>query len=649
MTVILAAFEGQRHVTDERSLKVALARAARDAENRIIRVHAQQGAILGVAGGEAHHPSSLHDCSGLAIDEDYVVVVDGTFFYVDELARAIGQTLAPNASPARIALAAFRSLGKRCVEKLEGDFAFVVWNRRTREVFCARDFSGRRPLFLAEWQEGLVVASSLDSIAALPRFRPRVDLGTVGADAAGLFFAIDDETCMRGVKTLRSGHVATWTPGKRLHSERAWWPRVEKPNALSIDDAALALRELISRAVVERISALGNTAVWMSGGRDSSAVFAAGMDALRKRGDARRLLPISRSHPPGDSGREDEAIEAIASFWGSSPNWVHAQDIPMFPGFHDRTAWGSESFAQPFEGLARALARESAARGAGVALDGYGGDFLFQVSRVYIADLIASGRVANALVDWRAMDSGREGLPGFVRYGVQPLLPRWAKRTFNRSRGGVRIASSMERTPAPWINPRFVRNHGFAERFAALGPDAQQADTAVDREAQFYLTHQFFARVNSRMAGFAFEHGIELRSPLLDSRVVRFALSRPRAERNTAGDHKRLLRASMVGLLPESVLASRNKKTGTLTTYFAEHMWKEGLYRIARVLPACALADAGVVDVAALDAAVAEYRVRGPSYRHVEALFCTLQAETWLRARSNASRVIEPVKRIVGV
>ena len=124
----------------------------------------------------------------------------------------------------------------------------------------------------------------------------------------------------------------------------------------------------------------------------------------------------------------------------------------MFAGFQDRTAWGSESFAQPFEGLARALAKETAAHGMGAALDGYGGDFLFQVSRVYIADLLASGRLANALIDWRAMDSGREGLPGFVRYGVQPLMPRWAKRTLNRSRGGVRIASSMERTPPPWIN-----------------------------------------------------------------------------------------------------------------------------------------------------------------------------------------------------
>jgi asparagine synthase (glutamine-hydrolysing) len=648
MTALLAAFEGTRHVTDERSLRVALSRAAGPWES-YIRVHHQPGAILGVAGYETQGPFGLHDCPGFAVDEDYVVLVDGTFYYLNDLSRAIGQTLPRTASPARIVLAAFRSLGKRCVEKLEGDFSFVVWNRHTREVFCGRDFSGRRPLFVAEWQDGLVVASSLDSIAALPRFRPRVDLGTVGADAAGLFFALDDETCMRGVKTLRSGHVATWTPGKKLHSERVWWPRFEKSDGLSLDDAAVALRKLISAAVVERMSTFGDTSVWMSGGRDSSAVFAAGMNALSKRADERCLVPISRSHPPGDSGREDEAIEAIARFWGTSPSWVYAQNVPMFAGFHDRTAWGSESFAQPFEGLARALSMESAARGTVVALDGYGGDFLFQVSRVYIADLLASGRVADAVIDWRAMDSGREGLPGFVRYGVQPVLPRWAKRTFNRSRGGLRIPSSMERTPPPWINPRFIRNHAFAERFAALGPDAQQADTAVDREAQFYLTHQFFARVNSRMAGFAFDHGVELRSPLFDARVVRFALSRPRAERNTAGDHKRLLRASMTGLLPESVLASRTKKTGTLTTYFSEHMWKEGLSRIARVLPACALVDAGVVSHGALEASVAEYRLQGPSYRHIEALFCTLQAEIWLRARSSSSRAIEPARRIVGV
>jgi hypothetical protein len=206
----------------------------------------------------------------------------------------------------------------------------------------------------------------------------------------------------------------------------------------------------------------------------------------------------------------------------------------------------------------------------------------------------------------------------------------------------------MQRTSPPWITRQFEREYSLAERFAALGPDSQRGPTAVDREAQFYLTHQFFARINSRMSGFALDHGVELRSPLLDARVVRFALSRPGAERNSAGDNKRLLRASMRNLLPDSALAPRVGKPGTLRTYFAQHMWNDGLGRLTAMLPARQLAALGVVDSVELAKAVGQYRSQGGAYPHAESLFCTLNAEMWLRARDAAVNECETTRTSVG-
>jgi len=369
----------------------------------------------------------------------------------------------------------------------------------------------------------------------------------------------------------------------------------------------------------------------MSGGRDSSAVFAAAKFATSGQNDSRRLLPISRSHPPGDSGREDEAIEEICRYWHVTPNWVDARSVPLFESMRNRDRWSSESFSQPFEGLARALAKATRSLGAEVSLDGYGGDFLFQVSRVYIADLVSQGKIGRALGEWRAM--GPLSVPAFFRYGIQPLLPRWAKE----SRPRRFLRGSMERDTPPWINREFEREHSLVDRFPALGPDAQSGRSAVDREAQFYLTHQFFARVNARMYGFAREQGVELRSPLLDTRVVRFALSRPADERNQRGDNKRLLRAAMQNLLPASVLAPRRGKTGTLTSYFAQHMRSEGLRRLIQILPACELDALGIVNSKKLASAVEDYRSLGARYPHTESLFCTLQAETWLRTRCAAT------------
>jgi len=225
-------------------------------------------------------------------------------------------------------------------------------------------------------------------------------------------------------------------------------------------------------------------------------------------------------------------------------------------------------------------------------------------------------------------------LRGLLRAGIQPHVNRWA-RSVASSAASARFRGPMERVAPPWISAAFLARHHIAERSRAHGPDAQGGRDAADRETRFCLTHPFFANVNADMAGYALEHGVELRSPLLDRRIVEFALARPRDERNKAGDQKRLLRAAMSGLLPDPLLAQRRGKTGTLRTYFAYHMCNDGLARLRRFVGHSLLAEYGIVDGHALSLAVDAFAARGPAYPHMEALFCTLRAEQWLRVNSD--------------
>jgi asparagine synthase (glutamine-hydrolysing) len=625
-------------------VREALACGARGPGNTV-HVYAEPGVTIAVTTSETDRRQVAPRSAALAVDNDYVVVADASLYYVPDLLRKLGGAATPAASPGQLVLAAFRAFGGACVDHLEGDFAFLVWNRHTHRVDCGRDFAGRRPLFLAEWGGGLIVATALDSIASLSGFNPQVNNMAVGADAAGLFYSLDDETSMSGVRSLRAGYAAQWKPGGLLHTERVWNPGPINTSTLTFDDAAECLRDLLASAVRERLSPIGATAVWMSGGRDSPAVFAAGMYSGRRDSADRALIPISWSHPPGDSGHENGAIEQIARFWQVEPHWVDAERIQMFPGFRNRVTWGAEPFAPPFEGLTHGLANAGRELGSSIALDGYGGDFLFHVSRVYLADLVARGHVRRALRDWRAMDGTGAGMRGFFTYGVQPNLPRWARRALGIARGGRPLRDPMEQTAPPWMLPRFMHDYGLEERFESLGPMSRAGPSATERETQFYLSHQFFARISSRMAGFALDHGVEVRSPLLDGRIVHFALSRPREDRNSAGDNKRLLRAAMRGLLPETVLAPQRLKTGTLSSYFDRHMRSDGLARFSEILPARALSEAGIIEPDILARAVARYREEGAAYPHAEALFCTLQAELWLRARTGLAATLGSTRK----
>lgn len=590
------------------------------------------GAFLGVA-ASAFGAAQGRAASALADDGECVVVADATLYYRQDLIaklRAAGSR--PNGSSAcDLILAAYHAWGSRCAAELEGDFAFALWDRGRRTLFAARDFAGRRPLFVGEIQDGLVVASSIESIIQHPGFKPELDLAAVGADAAGLIFSSDDRTSYRGITQLGSAQMLVWTPDRAPRRSRYWSPAHSGSAATSFDDGAAELRELLVASTRERLAEHGPTTVWMSGGRDSTSVFAAGQLAIRRGATDAQLLPISRSHPVGDSGREDEAIAATAAMWEETPRWVCSNEVPMFGG-PEASSVRSQAFAQPFEGLTRALARASAATGSGVALDGYGGDFLFQVSPAYLADLFKRGRVAKLWRDWRAL--GRSDWRALFRWAVQPTLPTALLTAAKALRGGRPLFGPLDRTTPPWIRGGFVREHGLLERARATGPEALRG-SHIDRETAWYLTHPYFARVNAMMSDFALAHGVELRSPLFDQRVVRLAIGRPREERNDAGDRKRLLRHSMRGLLPDRVLERRRWKTGTLTDYFAREMMRTGVHLLEHVARDPRLGELGVLDPVEFQRAVNAYRSSPRGYAHTESLYLTLQAELWLRARSS--------------
>jgi hypothetical protein len=154
---------------------------------------------------------------------------------------------------------------------------------------------------------------------------------------------------------------------------------------------------------------------------------------------------------------------------------------------------------------------------------------------------------------------------------------------------------------------------------------------------RWFLTHPHFARTAAISAEYALEEGVELRTPLLDSRVVRLAASRPASERRIQGERKILLRRAMAGLIPQSVLAPRAFKTGSLAFYSANAM--ASLRPLMRqefhdpILTALGIANARELH------RVSERFLAGSVPRPVaEQLVRALQCELWLKARFAGKR-----------
>jgi asparagine synthase (glutamine-hydrolysing) len=142
-------------------------------------------------------------------------------------------------------------------------------------------------------------------------------------------------------------------------------------------------------------------------------------------------------------------------------------------------------------------------------------------------------------------------------------------------------------------------------------------------------------RVLASLSGFALEHSVELRAPLLDRRVVEFACRRPRSERTSGGAVKHLLRHAAKDLLPPNVLEPRKEKTGVLTGYFARSFRSDPDGIVTAAFSKPRLAEMGIIDAAALQQSWQQYKARGTGASGH--LFVVFQTELWLSARAPGS------------
>ncbi|CAN5245989.1 asparagine synthase-related protein [soil metagenome] len=589
--------------------------------------------LLGVSRRPWEMAAGFADGVLLLQEGDLVVAADASLYYRDDLRKALLSAGSDprGDSPSHLIAAAYRVWGDACVDRLEGDFSFLLWDRERRVLLASRDFTGTRPLFYAEAGSSLLVASRIAGLLAHPDCPRDLNLTAVGEAAAGLF-ALRHETAYRSVSQLPAGWNLAWRAGeRRLH--QYWDPQPVELATSSFDDAAEELRELLCRSVSERMDSAAPTSVWLSGGYDSTAIYGAGMEVLRQRGGTEKLEAISVSYPPGDSGREDELIAAVSERWDGSVHWLDIRDIPFFSDPAANASQRDEPFAHAYEEWNRALATATRESGCRVALGGYGGDELFGGSAVYLADLFRTGRWLALSSEWSALGLGGSGFKRFFQLAVQPFLPPAVLRAAGALRPGKPpLRTPWDRPLPPWMNRRFVRERGLLE-IARRERQPRRGRSLEAYHLDWLLTHPFHPRAYSYVFGVARDAGVEIRSPLYDRRIIRFARGRPREDRIGGFKVKRVLRRAVRGLVPGEVLAPRGGRTGTTASYFDSAMRVQHAGFLRETLWDPMLAEVGIIDREVLRREVDAYLQKGMAGLALP-IYLTLQTELWLRTHA---------------
>jgi asparagine synthase (glutamine-hydrolysing) len=633
MSAILGCFGGGAALTPRQVSHMLAHMHARGTERR--QVWRADDAVLAVSRYEWELGDDFSGGVLLSEDDDLIVAADATLYYRRDLQKALeARGVTPRSdAPAHLIAAAYHVWRERCVDYIEGDFAFIVWDRKRRRAVMARDFGGKRPLHYAAIGQELVVASSISAVVAHPRCSDELNLPILAGTTAGLNLSAGPETCYSAVRVLPNAHKLAWEGGRASGPQRYWEPVYGRESSLPHDQAAEQLRELLGSAARERLVDGQINSVWMSGGWDSTAVFAAAQNVTR--GTDTQVLPVSISYPEGDPGREDELILAVAKHWNVPVRWLDIADIPLFDREPERALERDQPFVHLYEYWNRALAAGSRACGSRVAFDGNGGDQLFQNSDVFLADLLRKGNLLRLAKEWKARPRG--GFRNFFAWAIQPNLNQSLLNLAARVRGGRRLRHYLERPVPDWLDPQFVARHRLVERDLEFVGRPIHASHA-ERELDWYQTSLFLARAFAYVSEFALAAGVELRSPLSDRRIIDFALTRPWWERSSGTETKLLLRRAMTGLLPDEVLAPRAYRTGVTSGY--SHRWMCDAFPQLLAETLCSpllLEQLGMVRPDLLSAASVRYAKTADLGTGVK-LFFTLQTELWLRAHQPPAR-----------
>jgi asparagine synthase (glutamine-hydrolysing) len=499
-------------------------------------------AIVDVAGG--HQPMCNED-------RRLWIVFNGEIYNHSALRRELEEKGHPyrSRSDTETILHLYEEEGDHCVERLQGMFAFALWDRTRNRLLLARDRLGIKPLYYAVTDREILFASEAKALLA-GGIRAALNEAVLPELLATRSVA-GEETLFRGVRKLLPGRTLSFSPGEGLVERRYWQlpaphEGIVEPGTAPEVDLLGRLRESVRSHLMSDVP-LG---LFLSGGIDSSGLLA--LMAPLVDGPVRTFavgfaeaganeLPYARLAARDAKAEHREMLVSPGQFWEALPRLVWHEDEPL--------AFPSSVPLHFVSGLARD-------HGVKVVLTGEGADELFLGYNRYRVTAWNERlgapyweHVPSALR--RAVARGITGLPRGLR--------RYAERSFLARPPGPRslFYENFAVFPEGWrqqvVRPEWLQRDPYAAGLQIYGEaDGGTLDRMSRTDLQTYLVRLLMKQDQMSMSA-----SIESRVPYLDHEVVEHVAGLPGSLKLRGFTTKAVLRAAFKGLVPPQILARR--------------------------------------------------------------------------------------------
>jgi len=482
--------------------------------------------------GELSHQPMFDDTG------NYVIVHNGTIYNYIELREELidkGIKFKSN-SDTEVLLKMYIEYGKDCLDRLNGIFAFVIFNKRSNTVFGARDRFGVKPLYYFHDKEQFIFASEIPPILDVYGWENKPNELVIYEYLLHNRTDQTENTFFDGIKKLQHGH---YFDIKDNHfTIKRWYNVADKIK--ECDGNADNYKELLVDAVKLRLRGNFPVGICLSGGLDSSAITS----IIYRELSNTKVHTFSAIYNKGEHGDESDFInlyrEELQNMHFITPDSsMLLSNLDHFIHIHAEPIPSTSSFAQY---CVMSVAKNNVVatidgQGADEALAGYHYFFGF-----YFKELLKQakfGRLLREISQYLKKHNSIDGL----KYLVYFLLPSFLKNK----------VSTFEKS---YLNKDFVHRVASSGKNLIVNElySSNNLNEALINHFEYKLEHLLKWGDRNSMA-----FSLESRTPFLDHRLVEYTLSMPSRCKIRNGETKYILRQVMKGLLPEPIRKRKDK------------------------------------------------------------------------------------------
>lgn len=455
--------------------------------------------------------------------EQYVLIYNGELYNTRELRQdlqAKGHVFLGH-SDTEVVLHAYAQYGAQCVERLNGIFAFAVWEKKRRTLFLARDRIGVKPLFYKQQGNGLIFASEIKTILAHPSVNAELDatgaaqlilLGPGRTPGSGVF---------RDIQEIEPGCWGYYRDGKL--SLYRYWRLLDRVHTDTFEDTAAYVRFLVQDAIRRQMVSDVPVGTFLSGGLDSSLITAVCAREMDSRGEIlhtfsvdyennERYFKANKFQPNSDNAY----IRLMQETLGTLHHWSVLTPEDLMAVLEDAT------IARDLPGMA---------------------DVDFSLL-AFCKEIRPSVKVA---LSGECADEIFGGYPWYRDPEIreQTGFP-WAQNTLQRA---ALLRDDLNENACSFVMDAYSQTCRESDVLPDASPLERRMKEMVNLNFRWFM--QTLLDRKDRMSMY---HSLEVRVPFCDYRIAEYLYGVPWEMKDYRGQEKGLLRFAMEGLLPEKVL-----------------------------------------------------------------------------------------------